>query len=117
MLEIKFNDKKIPTPVEWNENYEVIENINTTEAGTDQIIITRNNKLTVKCGFNCTHIWAKNFLEYSKADKINVSFYDLLLGESKIREMRIRDFTAFLIPNAWKINNGLWEVSFSLIEF
>ena len=38
---IYFDDTKLFWPVKWDESYEVVESKNTTEAGTDQIIVTR----------------------------------------------------------------------------
>lgn len=41
---VKFGDEEIPEPEEWSEESSVIENVNQTEAGTDQISVTRYGK-------------------------------------------------------------------------
>ncbi len=116
---IKFDNEIIFTPVSWDENSEVIETVNQTEAGTDQIAITRYDKLSISCSFQCSSVWAKKFKEYSKQDSIAVSIYDLIDQGYKVRTMRIRDFKTSLVDNSWKTpgTNGLWNVSFSLQEF
>ena len=50
---IYFDDVKLFTPESWEESYAVIENTNQTEAGTDQVIVTRYDKLSVSASFNC----------------------------------------------------------------
>lgn len=116
---VKFDLETVFTPTSWEESSEVIENINETEAGTDQIAVTRYDKLSVSCSFNCSSVWAAKFKAYSKKDFISVSIYDLIDKVYKVRNMRIRDFKAKLVDNSWNTpgTNGLWEISFTLIEF
>lgn len=87
---VKFGDEEIPESEEWSEKSSVIENVNQTEAGTDQISVTRYDKLTVSCSFQCSHRWGSKFKAYSKADSISVQMYDIELGGYKTRTMRIR---------------------------
>ena len=116
---IKFNGESIPEPVSWSENSEVIEAVNETEAGTDQIIVTRFDKLTISCSFQCSHRWAKKFKEYSKLNEVTVNFYDVINEQYRTRAMRIRNYQMNLVNNSWRTDrtNGLWEISFDLIEF
>lgn len=74
---ILFNSEEIPEPEEWSEDSDVIGNVNQTEAGTDQISMTRYDKLTMACAFQCSHRWAAKFKAYSKMDSISVKFYAL----------------------------------------
>lgn len=116
---IKFDDEVIFEPESWEEHTNVIENVNETEAGTEQIVVTRYDKLSVSCSFMCSSVWAKKFKQYSMKDEIAVSLYDVVDEAYKVRTMRIRDFKMSVVNNSWKTPNtkGLWEVSFSLIEF
>ena len=116
---IKFDGEDIIEPVSWSEDSEVIETVNETEAGTEQISVTRYDKLSVSCTFQCSHRWAKKFKKYSQQDEISVSFYDILNENYAARQMRIRDFKVSLVDNSWRTpnTNGLWNVSFNLIEF
>lgn len=116
---IMFDDEVIFEPQSWEEASEVIENVNETEAGTEQIAVTRYDKLSVLCSFQCSSLWAKKFKQYSMKDEIAVSLYDVIDGAYKVRAMRIRDFKMSLVDHSWKTpgTSGLWNVSFSLIEF
>ncbi len=118
-MRIKFNGEEIIEPQSWSEDSAVIETVNVTEAGTDQIAVTRYDKLSISCSFQCSHRWAKKLKEYSKLDEIDVNFYDILMGDYTTRHMRIRDFKADIVDGSWKTpgTNGLWIVSFSLLEF
>ena len=116
---IKFGQEVIFKPESWEESSEVIESINTTEAGTDQIVVTRYDKLSVSCSFQCSSVWAKKFKEYSKQNEIAVSIYDLIAEAYRTRNMRIRNFKASVVANSWNTPKtaGLWNISFDLEEF
>ena len=116
---VKFNNENIPEPISWQEDSGVLENVNETEAGTDQIAVRRYDKLTVSCSFQCSHRWAKKFKEYSKQNEIAVKIYDFIDTNYNTRAMRIRDFKISLAENSIRTpgTNGLWNVSFNLIEF
>ncbi len=116
---ILFDEEAIFEPASWDEDSEVIETINQTEAGTDQIVVTRYDKLTISCSFQCSSAWTKKFKEYSQQDSIEVSIYDHIEQEYEVRTMRIRDFKIQLVDNSWKVQgtSGLWNVSFNLTEF
>lgn len=116
---VKFSGEEIPEPEEWSEESAVIENVNQTEAGTDQVSVTRYDKLSVSCSFQCSHRWASKFKAYSKKDSISVQMYDIELNGYKTRTMRIRSFKADPVKNSQRTpnTNGLWEISFNLEEF
>lgn len=116
---VKFDDEQIFPPESWEESSEVIENVNQTEAGTDQVSVTRYDKLSVSASFNCSSRWASKFKAYSKKNSISVSLYDLEEQGYKTRTMRIRNFKAKPQDNSRLTpgTNGLWSVSFDLNEF
>ena len=51
---IRFDGENIFTPTSWEEESTVVESVNETEAGTDQIIVTRYDKLSVSASFQCS---------------------------------------------------------------
>lgn len=116
---IYFDDTKLFWPVKWDESYEVVESKNTTEAGTDQIIVTRYDKLSVSASFQCSDRWAAKFAEFRDKDSIQVKLYDLKSKSYKTRTMRIRNFKSGSEKNSEKLSgtNGLYIVSFDLLEF
>ncbi len=115
---IKINDEKIIWPESWEESSEVIENVNLTAAGTDQTEITRLDKLSIACEFLCSPEWAMKFKAWSKMDELVLCRYDILSKSDEERIVRMRNFSARLLPESWKITpDGIWEVRFDLLEF
>lgn len=114
----KFNDTEILWANEWSETSEVVEEVNTSESGTDIIQVTRYDKLTVSASYKCSSTWAKTFKEFSKLGSFTVSLYDQLDEAYRERTMRMRDLTLKYIKKTEKIehSNGFWEVSFKLQE-
>ena len=116
---IMFDGEKIFTPTSWEEDSAVVESVNETEAGTDQIIVTRYDKLSVSASFQCSSTWAGKFKAYSKQDSVAVRMYDLETHGYKEREMRLRGFKAVPAEHSERTSgtDGLWTVSFTLEEF
>ena len=116
---IYFDDVKLFTPESWEESYTVVESTNQTEAGTDQVIVTRYDKLSVSASFQCSSRWAATFAAFRDKDSIAVKLYDLKTQDYKTRTMRIRNFKTAPEKNSEKTKgtNGLYTVSFDLEEF
>ena len=116
---IYFDDNKLFWPSKWQESYSVIETTKQTEAGTDQVIVTRYDKLSVSCEFKCSAAWASTFTNFRDKDSIAVRLYDLKTRDYKTRTMRIRNFKTAPEKNSEKLasSNGLYTVSFDLYEF
>ena len=116
---IYFNDTKLFWPSKWQESYSAIGTTNQTEAGTDQVIVTRYDKLSVSCEFKCSAAWASTFTNFRDKDSIAVRLYDLKTRDYKTRTMRIRNFKTGPEKNSEKLgsSNGLYTVSFDLYEF
>ena len=108
---IRFDGENIFTPTSWEEESAVVESVNETEAGTDQ--------LSVSASFQCSSTWAGKFKTYSKQDSITVSLYDIETHAYKNRSMRLRSFKAVPAQNSERNRgtDGLWTVSFTLEEF
>lgn len=116
---IYFDDAKLFWPSKWEESSAVVETTNKTEAGTDIVTVTRYDKLTVSCEFKCSDMWAASFAGFRDKDFINVKMYDLKTRGYKTRKMRIRNFKSDRKDGSEKLpsTNGLFTVSFDLIEF
>ena len=116
---IYFDETKLFTPESWEESYSVVESTNQTEAGTDQVIVTRYDKLSVSASFQCSSRWAATFAAFRDRDRIAVKLYDLKTQDYKTRTMRIRNFKTGPEKNSEKTKgtNGLYTVSFDLEEF
>lgn len=116
---ILFDGESIFTPTSWEENSAVVESVNETEAGTDQIIVTRYDKLSVSATFQCSSNWAGKFKAYSKRDYVAVRLYDIETHDYVERSMRLRGFKAVPTEHSERTSgtDGLWTVSFTLEEF
>ena len=114
-----FGDEKIPFPKRWEEQYDTIETVNQTEAGTDQVLVVRYGKLTVSAQFNCSSRWAAKFASYRDAGPLQVKGYDIKAQDYEVRTMRIRDFHSALVEDSKSTpgTTGLYTITFSLEEY
>lgn len=116
----KINNTTIPVPIAWNETSEVVENVMTTEAGTDISDVMRVDKLTVNASFNVSSAWLSTFKGWANSTSaLTVQIYDAVSGAYVSRSMRIRNFNHSLVQNSDRTSGtiGLWELTFDLIEF
>ena len=115
---IKINDEEIIWPEQWDESSEVVENVNQTAAGTDQIEVIRYDKLAVSCSFSCSPEWAARFKAWSKQAYVTLTRYDVETKTDEDRDVRIRDFSCSLQSGSYRITpDGIWDVSFTMTEF
>ena len=114
-----FDTTVMPQPGSWQESSDVIETVNKTEAGTDQIEVTRYDKLTIAVGFVVTDDVARTLKAFSKQNSITVKYYDIETDGYKERVMRMRKFSVSLHKGSDKLLavRGVWDVNFSLEEF
>lgn len=125
---IKFNNTEMLTPSKWAESSEVIENVNTGEAGNDIVEVIRYDKLSISVSYQLAETmdengngngWVKILKDFSKESSIDVRRYDPSVGAYEVRTMRMRKFKATLVGKSAELTavNGVWTVSFSLEEF
>lgn len=117
---IKINNVALPAPSEWNENSEVMENVNTTEAGTDIVDVMRTDKLTVNASFDVSSTMLGTLKTWANSTSaLKVKIYDSVSDDYVERDMRIRNFIYSLVKYSDKTSGtiGLWTVTFDLIEF
>lgn len=118
MTKRTLNGIELITPTQWDENYEWLENVNTSEAGTDLVDIVRSNKLSVSASFQCSSRWYHILYEMSQEAVLALRSYDPLTNAPKLRDVRMRDFSASFQQFSDKLEGeGLWVVNFSLKEF
>lgn len=114
---ILFDDTPLLRPTKWTESKDVLENVMTTEAGTDYIELIRY-KLSISAGFGVTGAWAAVFQNFSEQDTIEVKIYDVVEEDYVQRTMRMRNYKAKLKKDSELLEavNGVWEISFNLEE-
>ncbi len=102
--ELKIKDEKVKTETE-------------TEAGTTQIVIVRNSKLTVSASFTLTGAWIERFRSYRDADYVTVSLYypdsDAMSDYNVQFEM---DESLIKDTRKAKHTNGIYSASVTMTE-
>jgi len=114
-----FDSTVMPQPHTWTETSNVVETVNKTEAGTDQVDVVRLDKLTISVEYGCTDDLARTLKAFSKQNSIVVKYYDIETDDYKQRTMRMRKFSVALVQHSNELLavRGVWRVSFDLEEF
>ena len=114
---IILDNEQIPFPEKQSYSYEVIENVYHTEAGTDQVSITRTEKLTASFAFNLSSDWEQKLRVIAKRQSITAVLDEA--GEIKTRTVRIRNYKSEMVENSRYTPGtaGLWSVTFDMIEY
>ena len=113
-----FDNVAMPFPNSWTETSDVVESVQTSEAGTDIIQVTRYDKLKISASYGCLSDQVKVFKAYSKQSTISVSIYDQIAETYVTRTMRMRNFSANYVKDSQDltVTKGVWKVSFNLLE-
>ena len=119
MYPIKINGYQLPAPVQWDVSYATVETVNETEAGTDQVVLIRNNKINVMAGFQCSSYMMSMFKFWKDQRSVTLNMYEPSDNAMKDYIVRIREFNASLVPQSDKKAGtaGLWNVTFTIIQF
>ena len=116
---IVINSTTLPFPHSWKETSNVVENVNKTEAGTDQVDVVRYDKLTISCEFGCDNTLVATLKGFAKLGSLTVKYYDAETDAYKERTMRMRKFAQSFVDGSHTLDGvrGVWKVSFDLEEF
>lgn len=107
-------------PKSWSESSEVVENANTTEAGVDVVDVKRTNKLSITASYNVSSAWLSTFEAWNRlTTPLSVRIFDAVARDYVTHLMRMRNFSYNYVENSSNTSGtvGLWELSFSLMEF
>lgn len=116
---LKFDGTAIPFPNSYDISNSVIENVNESEAGIDVVQIRRMQKMTLSLSFRLMDSYLAFFEGYAySSSTIEVSIYDAVTKAYTTKTMRLRDFKYKLVEKSELVNdiNGMYDISFSLIE-
>jgi hypothetical protein len=115
------NNVTLPNePDSWTTRRDVVENVGTTEAGTDVVDIMRVGKLTITASYNVSSNWLVQFEAWAdETSPLSVKLYDPATSAYIIKDMRMRNFTSDYVKYSKNTSGtlGLYVVSFDLIEF
>ena len=108
-----------PNPDTWREEPQTVENVGTTEAGTDQVIVIRRDRFQASGTWNVSSFWARKFRAYALQDRVAVSVYDVLSGGYREIPCRLRNVQTGLVGHSERSagTQGLYTVSFTLLGF
>lgn len=103
----------------WARMLDNIANTNQTEGGYDSVEYVRFGKSTINAQLRCTSDMASTLAGFSNAGAISVKFYDLGTKAYVTLSMHMENFTATLVRESEisRTSNGVYDVSFSLVEF
>lgn len=119
MYQIRMNQVQVPPPTVWDITYDTKETVNETEAGTDQIILTRKNKLSVSATFQVSSRWYGFFQHLKDEDSFPLTIYNPIEDTTRAYTVRLRDFVPSFVQYSEKNRGtaGLWNITFTLIQF
>lgn len=105
--------------VQWSRGYENLANVSETEAGTDDVEVIRKGKTVIGAAFNCSDRWASILSAFNDQQSIQVRFYDIKTKDYVTLKMRMEDLNIDEVQNSDRVSgtNGLYIVSFNLVEF
>lgn len=117
---IMLDGTALPFARGWSEDWGDIEDVNTSEAGTDLVVVTRIGRLTLGLKYRLMGSWDTLFQAKKQQRNIVVSLFNPDLGEYETRNMRLRGYKKVLVEESENCDEsvkGMWDYSFNLIEF
>lgn len=125
---ISINNTTLICPKSYSMQYEAVEIVNKSEAGTDIVSVTRLNKINCSVGYTCSHNLRNTLRSYALSNTVTVK----IEGETTGHLCRIRNYSEDLVEgtqvemNGLYINtlgeysdgstNGVWDIKFDIIE-
>lgn len=105
--------------VQWSRRCENLANVSETEAGTDDVEVIRKGKTVIGAAFNCSDRWASILSAFNDQQSIQVRFYDIKTKDYLTLKMRMEDLNIDEVQDSDRVSgtNGLYIVSFNLVEF
>lgn len=110
---LKFNNTVFPKPIAPTMNSKTLENVSTSEAGTDLVCIVRASKKSWSFKFNLTS-YKKNIIKaLCEEETVTMSY----MGSNYT--VRIRDYSERFIDGSEYLttSDGLFEVSVKVMEY
>ena len=111
---LKFNNTAFPNPVSSSRSSQTLENVATSEAGTDLVTIIRSSKNSWSFTFHLTSGTRDTLKSLCQNESVTMSY----MGTNYT--VRIRNYQEKLVDRSEWINGrteGLYQVSVSVTEF
>ena len=116
---ILFDTDEVYYPKSFSIDEQVVETVNQTEAGTDQIQLIRTGKIKISYSTTCVSKYLNTFKEYSRKASFTLKYYDTELEGYATKTVRLRGLKYSLSQSSYDLENvdGVYNVSFTLEEF
>lgn len=110
---LAFNNVEFPNPLPPTMSIKTIENVNTSEAGTDLVVVIRPAKRSWSFSFNLSYAKKELLRQYCTREKITMTY----MGNNYT--VRLRDFSEKLVEGSeWlRSVDGLYECTVTVTEF
>lgn len=110
---LKFNNTEFPNPITPTMSSKTLENVNTSEAGTDLVCVIRPSKLSWSFTFNLSSLKRDVLKNLCKAESTSMYY----MGNTYT--VRVRDYSEKLVQNSeWvSTSEGLYQCSVKVTEF
>ena len=114
-----FNTTQILNPTSWNEKFDAVRNVAQTEGGMDDVTLIRTRKYSVSATYHVTDKWARIFEKFSWLHEFTLKRYDVYDRAYEELTVRMEDLQINRLKGSETIavSNGLYEVSFNLVQF
>lgn len=105
--------------LQWGRDYENISNEYQTEDGHDDVEVIRKGKAVIRASFQVSDVWASILAEFNDKPFFSVRFYDVKTKDYTTLTMRMDGLSIDEEPYSDTVSssNGLYTVSFDLLEF
>lgn len=104
----------------WQRKPKKLQNANQSEGGRDIIQQIRKDKMEISVSYDIAdYTWVKFFEELNEMDSFVLKEYSPKLNAYSERTVRIEDFADNPVDHSEKLSSviGVWNVSFTLVEF
>ena len=110
---INFDNVAFPNPQPPTMTSRTIENVSTSEAGTDLVVVVRNSKREWSFTFNLSYLMKERLRILCQHESVQMTYM------GNIYTVRLRDFTEALVEGSeWLRNvNGLYTCTVKVTEF
>lgn len=104
---------------QWNRKYDNVVTANETESGREDIEYVRMGKTTISAQFKVTDELARMFAYWGCQEALTVTFYDVKTDGYISMQMRMTGLQINEVKGSDRlsITNGIYSVTFSLVEF
>lgn len=109
---LTFENVALPNPVSFAISDTNLESVSTSVAGTDMGIVTRLQKRTISCTFNCTSFWLDKIKTLCMLTQGSLIYR----GETIVCRARITGETLVADSEYADRTSGLWTVAVQFLE-